>query len=53
MFTRMTKVLYFVLYLYYLQVSYVAHLAGFVSGLLVGLLVLRNLRKLVGGGFGA
>ena len=26
--------------------SYAAHLAGFISGLLVGLMVLRNLRKL-------
>ncbi|XP_018012178.1 rhomboid-related protein 2 [Hyalella azteca] len=29
------------------KVSYSAHLAGFVSGLLVGMMVLRNLRKLL------
>lgn len=30
-----------------MQVSYTAHLAGFIAGLLVGLMVLRNLRKLL------
>ncbi|KAF2353051.1 EF-hand domain [Trinorchestia longiramus] len=29
------------------KISYAAHLAGFISGLLVGMMVLRNLRKLL------
>lgn len=39
------SVKYSYIHILYFQISYVAHLAGFVAGLLVGMVTLRNLKE--------